>query len=273
MTRSRPITLLLAFGLAVALCAASSAETLKSQFSEAYDIAANGTVSVQNTNGSLEIVSWGGEQVVVEATKVVKTMGRERAEEAMEALEIDVTQSPDELIIKTIRPRQGDSGLMSWIFGRRVEASVSYRLKVPGVIGVRARTVNGNVTIESVAGRIDAQTTNGQIRISEARSSTSASTTNGSIRAEFVELDDREDMSFRTTNGGITLWVPADLACSVQASTVNGAVSTDFPVLVGGGRTSRKRLTGDINGGGSELSLRTVNGSIQLRKSSSDDSV
>ena len=273
MTRPRPITFLLAISLVVALCGASAAETLKSEFHQQYDVAADATVSVQNTNGSLEISSWDGTQVVVAATKLVKTMGRERAEAAMEALEIEVTESRDGLTIKTHLPRDS-SGVLGWLFGRRVEARVSYRVQVPGTISVHARTINGNVTIDAVAGRIDAATTNGQIRIIKARATTRASTTNGSIRAEFVELADLDDMSFRTTNGGITVWVPEGLRCTVQASTVNGRVTTDFPILVSGGRSSRKRLTGDINGGGGELSLRTVNGSIQLRKSTPDrDSV
>ena len=146
---------------------------------------------------------------------------------------------------------------------------MSYRIKVPSGIAVSASTVNGNVNIESVDGRIEAKTTNGQIRISEAGSSASASTTNGSIRAEFSMLTDFEDMSFRATNGGITVYLPKDLPCTVRASTVNGAVSSDFPITIAGSsRRSKKRLEGDINGGGAELSLRTVNGSIALRKSS-----
>ena len=133
----------------------------------------------------------------------------------------------------------------------------------------RRIAVNGNVQIEAVDGQIDAKTTNGQIRISEAGSSASASTTNGSIRAEFRQLTDFDDMSFRATNGGITVYLPEDLPCSVRASTVNGAVSTDFPITIeGSSGRSRKRLEGDINGGGGVLSLRTVNGSIALRKSS-----
>ena len=247
--------------------ASLSAETLREEFRETYALSAGGSFWVQNTNGSLEIVSWDENEVLVEATKFVKALGRERAQEAMEALEINVEESADRVAVKTKQPK-ASSGFMSWLFGHNVDAKVSYRVKVPRGIHVRALTVNGNVDIHAVDGFIDAETTNGQIRISEARSSASASTTNGSIRAEFSELRSVDDMNFRTTNGGITVYAPSDLECSLSASTVNGAVSTDFAVTVEGSKgASRKKLKGDINGGGGELSLRTVNGSIALRKS------
>ena len=267
MQRSRFLTPLVAIVLFVSVVASLSAETLREEFSKRYSIASGGSFSVQNTSGNLEIARWDEDEVLVEASKVVKTLGRDRAEEAMAALKIEVDESRNEIAVQTTLPR-GSSGIMSWLFGRGIDAKVSYRIKVPSGIAVRAVTVNGNVQIDSVDGQIDAKTTNGQIRISEAGAGASASTTNGSIRAEFRKLTDFQDMSFRATNGGITVYLPGDLPCSVRASTVNGSVSTDFPITVEGSRgRGRKRLEGDINGGGGELSLRTVNGSIALRKS------
>ena len=48
---------------------------------------------------------------------------------------------------------------------------------------------------------------------------------------------------------------------------MNGEIETDFPLTVTG-RISRRHLSGTIGGGGRTLELETVNGSIQLRKSS-----
>jgi DUF4097 and DUF4098 domain-containing protein YvlB len=50
----------------------------------------------------------------------------------------------------------------------------------------------------------------------------------------------------------------------VKAATVNGDISSDFPMTVSG-RISRQRLEGTIGGGGRQLSLKTVNGSITLK--------
>src|SRR6266536_1229595 len=70
-----------------------------------------------------------------------------------------------------------------------------------------------------------------------------------------------------TVNGAITLELPADLSTEVRATTVNGDIQTDFPLMVTG-RLGPRSLRGTIGSGGRRLALETVNGSIRLRKSS-----
>jgi hypothetical protein len=47
--------------------------------------------------------------------------------------------------------------------------------------------------------------------------------------------------------------------------TVNGHVSSDFPMTVNG-RISPRRITATIGRGGMRLDLSTTNGSIELRR-------
>jgi hypothetical protein len=51
----------------------------------------------------------------------------------------------------------------------------------------------------------------------------------------------------------------------VSASTVNGALSSDWPMTVRG-RFGPRRMNGKIGAGGRELALQTVNGDIELRR-------
>jgi DUF4097 and DUF4098 domain-containing protein YvlB len=57
------------------------------------------------------------------------------------------------------------------------------------------------------------------------------------------------------------------MSAEVKAQTLNGDISSDFPITVMG-RKSRRELNGTIGSGGRELSLKTVNGSIRLRRAS-----
>ncbi len=66
-------------------------------------------------------------------------------------------------------------------------------------------------------------------------------------------------------NGSIALSLPADASTDVQATTVNGSITTDFPLTVTG-KISPRRLTGTIGGGGRSMDLETVNGSVTLRR-------
>ncbi len=72
-------------------------------------------------------------------------------------------------------------------------------------------------------------------------------------------------LEFKTVNGGITLDLPQDLSTEVRATTVNGDITTDFPLTVSG-RFGPRRLNGTVGGGGRNLELETVNGSIALRR-------
>jgi len=90
---------------------------------------------------------------------------------------------------------------------------------------------------------------------------------NGSIVASLGRATWSDGLDFRTVNGGITLDLPAGLSTEVRATTVNGDIQTDFPLMVTG-RLGPRSLRGTIGSGGRRLALETVNGSIRLRKSS-----
>jgi DUF4097 and DUF4098 domain-containing protein YvlB len=125
--------------------------------------------------------------------------------------------------------------------------------------------VNGNVKIDNISGDLEVGTTNGNVSVSEAGGRLSARTTNGSINADLSAIAMGEDMVFRTTNGGITLAIPAATQANLTARTTNGSIKTDFPITVQG-TFSRNRLEGALNGGGGSIELRTTNGSIHIEE-------
>jgi len=67
-----------------------------------------------------------------------------------------------------------------------------------------------------------------------------------------------------TYNGGIELVAPPDFSASVQASTNNGAITTDLPISVVG-KVDRNQLKGTIGGGLGQLYLESYNGAIEIR--------
>jgi hypothetical protein len=67
------------------------------------------------------------------------------------------------------------------------------------------------------------------------------------------------------TNGGIKLSLPADARASVSARITNGGIVTDGLAFETRGSSSRRRLDGDLNGGGPRISLEGTNGGIRIR--------
>ena len=101
------------------------------------------------------------------------------------------------------------------------------------------------------------------MHVYEAAGTLDAKTTNGGIEVELLDFDRGEDMTFRTTNGGIKVYFPHDFSAYIDAKTTNGSIKTDFPIEVRG-RFKKNRLKGEINRGGGRILMSTTNGSIRI---------
>ncbi|MFQ6112771.1 MAG: DUF4097 domain-containing protein [bacterium] len=255
-----PVICLTFFGLHTSLIGG----TIREQFEKTFKFKQGGTLILENTNGSVAVESWSKEEVRVEAEKIVKAKSRRQAEEIMKKVRIDIKQDTDYLEIQTHIPRHR-TGFWDSIFGGGTSISVTYYLKVPHELRLDISTVNGGVEMEQVGGEIRVKSTNGRIRLFETQGVVDAKTTNGSIEVDFRDFEENEDMSFKTTNGGIKLYLPENFRAYVNASTTNGSINTDFPIKVHG-EISKRRLRGEISGGGGTVDLHTTNGSIRILK-------
>ena len=77
----------------------------------------------------------------------------------------------------------------------------------------------------------------------------------------------QNDVIASTSNGPITVRMPASVGASLHASTnSNGSVRSDFDVLIRAGELSKHRMEGTIGSGGPRIDLTTSNGNISLLK-------
>lgn len=153
-----------------------------------------------------------------------------------------------------------------------VEAhSSNGNIEVQDVKGnVNFRTSNGGVHADNVSGAFEAETSNGGIRAhlrdTEPGRPIRLGTSNGSIDLE-VESLRQNDVIASTSNGPITVRMPASASATLHASTnSNGSIRSDFDVTLRGGEISKHRIEGSINGGGPRVELTTSNGNISLIK-------
>lgn len=148
---------------------------------------------------------------------------------------------------------------------------------------VTAKTTNGRVELKAIGGRIEASSTNGSIHADQAAGDLScsttngkiscrglvgnlnASTTNGSIEVHYEPSAPADrSIGIRTTNGSVSVDLPAAFAGKTEASTSNGKIHCDRPVTISG--RVDKNLSGTIGSGGTGiLTLKTTNGSIHIR--------
>lgn len=143
--------------------------------------------------------------------------------------------------------------------------TVSYRLTVPMRTDLDLRSHNGGITLTGVRGRTEFTTTNGGVRISDAGGSVHGRTTNGGVKVALSGTQwDGDGLDVTTTNGGVTLEVPADYNAHLETGTVNGGVQIDFPVRVQG-RLNREFST-DLGAGGPTIRAKTTNGGVSVKR-------
>jgi DUF4097 and DUF4098 domain-containing protein YvlB len=95
----------------------------------------------------------------------------------------------------------------------------------------------------------------------------SAKTTSGNVRLELKNLPEGEAMQLATINGSVVLSIPANAGAELDVAIRNGNFHSDFPLRA---RTSHipQLFRGKIGKGGSEIILRTVNGTVQIVQNS-----
>lgn len=228
-------------------------------------LAAGKTIEIIGVNGSIDASGTSGREVQVFAVK----KGR-RSDPA--SVEFSVVEHEDGVTICAVYPpgnrrnepnecRRGGKGRMNT---RDNDVQVTWTVKVPAGVLFVGRTVNGHVAAEGLTAPAEAHAVNGSITLSTTSWAT-ATTVNGSIDARMGRADWTDELEFSTVNGGITVTLPAAASMEVDASTVNGSLSTDFPLTIKG-TWGPRRMHGTVGQGGRSMSLSSVNGALELRR-------
>jgi hypothetical protein len=250
-----PLLLLALICLSVAALRAD-AYSHKEPFSQTHPFNPNGTLSLENVNGSIEIRTWDRAEVKIEGERSAQTA------EELKLIEMTIDPKPDHVSIQVKLPKRPGT----WFGGGNIRASVRFTITVPVEARLEAvKTVNAGVTISGVRGPVHAGTVNGRIHASGLANDAKLSTVNGAIEAEFVALPAGRSVEFKSVNGEIKIALPKDAGTTVRTSVVNGQVKCDLP-LQATDRVGKKNLRGIIGDGRAELTATTVNGSIRIGK-------
>ena len=228
-------------------------------------VAQGKSIEVKGINGSISAEPASGDQLEVTAIKT----GR-RSDPAQ--VNIKVVEHAGGITICAVYPSDDPGEPNSCEPGqghgrmnvRNNDVKVDFKIRVPAKVDLISRTVNGEINALGLAGNVESHTVNGSINISTSGYA-QAKTVNGDISAKLSDANWPGALDFKTVNGGISVNLPSETNSSVDASTVSGDISSDFQLTILG-TMSRKHLSGTIGGGGRELNLKTVNGSIHLRR-------
>ena len=234
--------------MALALAASASAQVTE-EFHRAAPLSANGRVSLDNVNGNVTITGWERNEVQIDAVK--KASNQQKLDEAR--IEVDTTS--DSVHIRTRYP-EGHTN--------NNPATVTYELHVPRVARLDSiNLVNGSLNISKVSGDIKAELVNGKTTVHDLAGRAELSSVNGTIDAFYRSLDNVRGIELKSVNGSVRLGLPASPNADVSVSTVNGGITTDFPLQVQG-KFMGRHIDGKLGNGGTRIEISNVNGSVHI---------
>ncbi|MBI2423586.1 MAG: DUF4097 family beta strand repeat protein [Candidatus Hydrogenedentes bacterium] len=245
-----------------------------------------GSLSVRNSNGTIDVQSWDEPTVRIVAHKEMElekawwqrftggTVSDETGLEKFESLKVVVDAGTNEVQVRTEYP--------DW--ERGISYRVNYEITVPRGIDTDVRTSNGQIEVEGVIGALEATSSNGKIVVKGVDGSVFAESSNGGITCEGVTgtvdartsngsitvrnqdvLNPTGEIRCATSNGGITVALDESNGFELSADTSNGSIKSEFP-LPSSGADLRKHVNATVGAGGPKIDLTTSNGSISVEK-------
>src|SRR6201991_3150773 len=230
-------------------------------------------VTVHVLNGSIKVVGYEGKEIVIDVLGDSTHKHREDGETpggmhrigGGSGLEVSAQENDNVVTV---------NGGLSKLSG--------ISLKVPSnLTSLQLHAVNdGNITVSNVSGELEINNVNGSITVKDVSGSVVANTVNGPVVVTFKSIDVKAPMAFSTLNGNVDVTFPADFKSNLKLKTDQGGVYTDYEIVVDKSQPQVKKteenhmyrlnvdswIYGKINGGGPEMMMKTMTGSIYIRK-------
>jgi hypothetical protein len=232
-----------------------------------------------------------GEPVSVEISILsahIEVIGEDREDASFEISVVEGTR-------KIITP-SGTQSLKTGAYSVEVEESdnhievdtdwrankVMVLARVPRNANLELSTVNdGEIIVSNINGKLVLENVNGPITATNINGSVIAESVNEDIEVSFSSITADQAMSFSSVNGDLNIGLPDKTGAQLHIDSAEGEIISDFEVEVQPSKPVMNREVGrngvevrvesviiaNINGGGTVMKLKTLNGDINITKS------
>jgi hypothetical protein len=273
--------LALAFCGGLLLVFPAAAQQAEDHFQRSFAIQPGGSLAVDNHKGLIRVTGSDSNQVVVNVLKKFEGAEKDKAW-WMSNTQVHFTNSSDHVEVSVEYPNC-DCSTSVWEDHSDYQASVELTVQVPRNINVKLHGhkpvmnisgLNGNIQISSYKSPIEVQSTNGAIEIETYKQTVQLKDVaihgalylkmaKGEASIEAKSLGDR--VNLETEKGAIILKAPQNTGMALDYSGGRRSnFRSDFTIAAEAGSSSTIR--GTINGGGTQVHLRSERGSITLEK-------
>ena len=239
------------------------------------------SVSVSTFDGPIEIRPWDRNEVLV----VVEKRGSNKDD--VQPIAVRASQDGDRITVEVTSTH--DRNVLFGFINRSAKLIVS----LPAASEVAAKSGDGSIDAENLAGKLDLRSGDGSIHARALTGDVTATTGDGSIDVSgtltalhartgdgsvHVHADQGSaasaDWDITTGDGSVTLEIPESFNGELDAHTGDGGIHLDGVAVAStpgdeDDRQSRRRnsVRGRMGSGGKSIRIRTGDGSITLRRS------
>ena len=261
--------------LPAVLLAAACLYTYRLELPETYTYATAGitTLSAETQSGAISVTASTDTAITVGVVKYAYGRDTADARKAIANVVYSGTIVGDELSVKAEMPSGSRPYGASFTITIPESTSLSLSttngdINLTNTLGdINASTTNGNVELSGTTGAADISTTNGKLNVQVHSGAVEGTTTNGAVDCDLAALGPTETVGLATTNGDVTLLLPADVSATIDATNTNGVITfNDFTVIYEVQTATHVR--GRIGSGASTITITTTNGDITVRRRS-----
>lgn len=204
-------------------------------------ITSESTIAIQNLYGDVSVEGYNGKTIEMEATIKISTDSKVLLAKAMEEIRVEGIVKDDYALIGMKLPcdkrdwnKLSKKELQKGIFNHQncnwetdYEYIISFKVKVPKAINVKAFTVNnGDIIISNIGGKITGNNVNGNLSLKQITGPTKTHTVNGDIDIEYLSTPPADCKQY-TLNGTINMSIPKGFSADIAFKTYQGDFYTD----------------------------------------------
>jgi hypothetical protein len=244
--------------------------TVREEVKQVFQTSPAPRIVVHSFNGEISATAAADGQASIEVTKFASGASEDAAARNLKLVEVTMEQQEDTIHVAV--KRTGDP--------RGTSLGADVYLAIPANCQLTLQTSNGNLSSHHISGGQSLHTSNGSITVTEGRGEMDVTTSNGAVTlaADSATVRARTSNgeivfngslakgshSLETSNGAVSIALPADAQFHIDATTRVGSVRTDFP-LTKIEEKDRCTLRGSV-GDSAEVSITalTSNGRIAI---------
>lgn len=149
--------------------------------------------------------------------------------------------------------------------------SIDYKIRVPAKTHLNIKNTGWQkdpIKILGLTGEIEVQTMGSDIHLEQVTGPIVAHTTSGDILVKFASVNQAKPTSIVNTSGYIDVTIPATAKATLHLRSTSGSLYSDLDLDTkkDGMNMYSNRITGQLNGGGVEISLHSVSSDVFVRK-------